>query len=90
VGHAACEQERLLGDQRDLAPHACEVELCQVEERNELEVVGVAFDLDSVLAEARRLRPDVVLMDIKMPPNYAMEGSRPRMRSRRSGQGPGW
>jgi DNA-binding NarL/FixJ family response regulator len=45
-----------------------------LEERNELEVVGVAFDLDSVLAEARRLRPDVILMDIKMPPNYAMEG----------------
>jgi DNA-binding NarL/FixJ family response regulator len=37
-------------------------------------VVGVASDLDSVLAEARRLRPDVVLMDIKMPPSYSMDG----------------
>jgi DNA-binding NarL/FixJ family response regulator len=45
-----------------------------LEERDEVEVVGVASDLDSVLAEARRLRPDVVLMDIKMPPSYSMEG----------------
>jgi DNA-binding NarL/FixJ family response regulator len=45
-----------------------------LEDRDELEVVGVASDLDSVLAEARRLRPDVVLMDIKMPPSYSMEG----------------
>ena len=28
-----------------------------LEERDEVEVVGVASDLDSVLAEARRLRP---------------------------------
>jgi len=45
-----------------------------LEERNELEVVGVASDLDSVLAQARRLRPDVIVMDIKMPPGYSMEG----------------
>ncbi|HEY2438321.1 MAG TPA: response regulator transcription factor, partial [Solirubrobacteraceae bacterium] len=45
-----------------------------LEERDELEVVGVASDLATVLAEARRLKPDVVLMDIKMPPDYSMEG----------------
>jgi DNA-binding NarL/FixJ family response regulator len=45
-----------------------------LEDREELEVVGVASDLETVLAEARRLRPDVVLMDIKMPPSYSMEG----------------
>jgi DNA-binding NarL/FixJ family response regulator len=39
-----------------------------------IEVVGEASDYDSVLAEARRLDPDVVLMDIKMPPTYTMEG----------------
>lgn len=39
-----------------------------------LEVVGDASDYDSVLAECRRLRPDVVLMDIKMPPTHSMEG----------------
>src|SRR6202047_283034 len=45
-----------------------------LEERDELEVVGVASDYDGVLAEARRLLPDVVVMDIKMPPGYSMEG----------------
>ena len=45
-----------------------------LEERDELEVVGVASDLDSVLEQARRLRPDVIVMDIKMPPGYSMEG----------------
>ena len=39
-----------------------------------LEVVGVAADYDGVIAETRRLKPDVVLMDIKMPPTFAMEG----------------
>lgn len=45
-----------------------------LEGRAELEVVGVAADYEGVLAEARRLHPDVVLMDIKMPPTYSMEG----------------
>jgi DNA-binding NarL/FixJ family response regulator len=45
-----------------------------LEERDELEVVGVAYDLASVLEQARRLRPDVIVMDIKMPPGYSMEG----------------
>ena len=39
-----------------------------------IDVVGEACDYDSVLAETRRLEPDVVLMDIKMPPTYSMEG----------------
>src|SRR5680860_522779 len=39
-----------------------------------IDVVGEAFDYDSVLAETRRLKPDVVLMDIKMPPTHSMEG----------------
>ena len=45
-----------------------------LEDRPEVEVVGSAGDRDSVLAEFRRLRPDVVLMDIKMPPTHTMEG----------------
>jgi DNA-binding NarL/FixJ family response regulator len=40
----------------------------------DIDVVGEAFDYDSVLAESRRLKPDVVLMDIKMPPTHSMEG----------------
>jgi DNA-binding NarL/FixJ family response regulator len=39
-----------------------------------LDVVGTAADYDGVLAETRRLGPDVVLMDVKMPPTYSMEG----------------
>ena len=39
-----------------------------------IDVVGEASDYDSVLAESRRLKPDVVLMDIKMPPTHSMEG----------------
>lgn len=39
-----------------------------------VEVVGEACDYQSVLAETRRLQPAVVLMDIKMPPTYSMEG----------------
>lgn len=39
-----------------------------------IDVVGQASDFESVLAECRRLEPDVVLMDIKMPPTHSMEG----------------
>ncbi len=45
-----------------------------LEEHGGLDVVGVASDYDSVLAETRRLRPNAVLMDIKMPPTHSMEG----------------
>jgi DNA-binding NarL/FixJ family response regulator len=45
-----------------------------LEETGAVDIVAVADDYDSVLAAARRLTPDVVLMDIKMPPTYTMEG----------------
>src|ERR687895_1113638 len=45
-----------------------------LEEQGDLDVVGVASDYEGVLAEARRLRPDAVLMDVKMPPTFSMEG----------------
>jgi DNA-binding NarL/FixJ family response regulator len=43
-------------------------------ERDEVVVVGTAHDLPSVLAEARRLEPDVIVIDVKMPPTQTMEG----------------
>ena len=45
-----------------------------LDEQPRIEVVGTAGDLGQVLAEARRLRPDVVLMDVKMPPTHTTEG----------------
>ena len=45
-----------------------------LDERDELEVVGIASDLEEVLEQERRLEPDVVVMDVKMPPSFSMEG----------------
>jgi adenylate cyclase len=45
-----------------------------LEDHGGVEVVGVAPDYNSLLQETRRLRPDAVLMDIKMPPTYSTEG----------------
>jgi adenylate cyclase len=40
----------------------------------DIEVVGVAADAPSLLATAAEHIPDVVVTDIKMPPNFALEG----------------
>ena len=42
----------------------------------EITVVGEAADGDDAVAEARRLRPDVVLMDIRMPVLDGIEATR--------------
>jgi class 3 adenylate cyclase/DNA-binding NarL/FixJ family response regulator len=39
-----------------------------------IEVVGVAEDAPSLLAAAAEYLPDVVVTDIKMPPNFRLEG----------------
>jgi class 3 adenylate cyclase/DNA-binding NarL/FixJ family response regulator len=39
-----------------------------------IEVVGVAADAPSLLATAAEMRPHVVVTDIKMPPNFRLEG----------------
>jgi serine/threonine-protein kinase len=39
-----------------------------------MEVVGLAADVDSLLGEVASRRPDVAVVDIRMPPTYSNEG----------------
>jgi adenylate cyclase len=39
-----------------------------------IEVVGVAEDAPTLMAAAAEHKPDVVVTDIKMPPNFQLEG----------------
>jgi adenylate cyclase len=54
-----------------------------------IEVVGVAEDAPSLLAAAAEHRPDVVVTDIKMPPNFQLEGIEAAHEIRRTHPGTG-
>ena len=45
-----------------------------LEEQAGVDVVGAAANYDEVLRAATEHLPDVVLMDVKMPPTFSMEG----------------
>ena len=47
-----------------------------LETRQDVEVAAVCGDLDSLLREVERVRPDVVVTDIRMPPERTDEGIR--------------
>jgi class 3 adenylate cyclase/ActR/RegA family two-component response regulator len=45
-----------------------------LERDRDVEIVGVAEDYDSLVAGAEAAHPDVVVTDIRMPPNFQREG----------------
>jgi DNA-binding NarL/FixJ family response regulator len=47
-----------------------------LEAEDDIEVVGEAVDGNEAIAEARRLQPDVVLMDVRMPDLDGIEATR--------------
>jgi adenylate cyclase len=55
----------------------------------DLEVVGVAGDYDSLVAGAERAAPQVIVTDIRMPPNFQREGidAAKQVRKRHPGTG---
>jgi DNA-binding NarL/FixJ family response regulator len=48
--------------------------LASLLERSGFEVVGQAGDADELLALVRELEPELVIVDIRMPPSHATEG----------------
>jgi adenylate cyclase len=56
---------------------------------DDIEVVGVAADYDGLLSEAERLEPNVLVTDIRMPPNFRREGidAAQQLRKRHPGTG---
>ena len=58
-------------------------------ERGGFEVVGQAVDATDLLSQAAAYRPDVVVTDIRMPPDMAEDGLRAAMELRRTRPGLG-
>lgn len=54
-----------------------------LEDSGAVDVVSAVGNADELLSETRRLRPDVVLTDIRMPPDHSMEGITAAQRIRR-------
>ncbi|MCD2190512.1 response regulator transcription factor [Actinomycetospora soli] len=63
--------------------------LALVLERAGIEVVGSAADADEVVELVGRLRPDLLLTDIRMPPRHADDGLRAALRVRAAMPGTG-
>jgi DNA-binding NarL/FixJ family response regulator len=47
-----------------------------------VDVVGAFGDADSLLAELEALHPDLIVLDVRMPPTYRDEGVRAAIRAR--------
>ena len=50
--------------------------LAKLLEDEGIEVVGRAEDADSLLLRVRSYRPDVAIVDVRMPPTHTDEGAR--------------
>lgn len=61
----------LLADDSLIVREGLRALLCATDD---LDVVGVAGDFDQLLARADELTPDVIVSDIRMPPNFQREG----------------
>jgi DNA-binding NarL/FixJ family response regulator len=55
-----------------------------LETRDDLEIVAVCSDLDSLLATVEAAEPDVVVTDIRMPPGHTDEGIQAATRLRKT------
>ena len=63
----------LIADDQDLVRAGLRM---LIDAEDDLEVVGEAVDGERALLEARRLEPDLVLMDIRMPRLDGLEAAR--------------
>lgn len=57
--------------------------LVRVLREAEVDVVGAYGDAESLLAEVAQLQPDVVVLDVRMPPSFRDEGVRAALQLRR-------
>nr|WP_218156112.1 response regulator transcription factor [Nonomuraea wenchangensis] len=69
----ACVLRVLIADDQDLFRAGFGLIL---DAQPDIEVVGEAADGEEAIAEARRLQPDVVLMDVRMPGKNGIEATR--------------
>ena len=63
--------------------------IARVLEASGIDVVGLAGDFDELIAATRETRPDVAVVDIRMPPTHTDEGLRAARQIRRELPGTG-